>query len=83
LDTSSCCMFYHHCGSHFYMLLCFLFMYDVRLSYHNKRLLTYLLTYLLTFKRRPLFTACKRTPAGLLQGVGANPEARGLITKKS
>jgi len=26
----------------------FLFMFDARLSYHNKRLLTYLLTYLLT-----------------------------------
>jgi len=25
---------------------CFMYMFDVRLSYHNKRLLTYLLTYL-------------------------------------
>ena len=35
----------------FYMcfLVCVLFMFGVRLSFHNNRLLTYLLTYLLTF----------------------------------
>jgi len=34
--------------SYYCFLLCVLFMFGVRLSYHNKRLLTYLLTYLLT-----------------------------------
>ena len=46
------CMFYHYCHSYF-------FMFGVRLSFYNKRLLaclltylrTYLLTYLLTYLR--------------------------------
>ena len=40
----------------------FLFMFDVRLSYHNKRLLTYLLTYLFSSVTLPV-----EHPACILQ----------------
>jgi len=51
------CMFYYHCSSHFYIsvFLCVLFKFGVRLSYHNKRLLTYLLLLLFTLKSKSRF----------------------------
>jgi len=45
LDTSTSCMFIIIVVAIFICFYVFLFMFGVRLSYHNKRLLTYLLTY--------------------------------------